>query len=467
MKKENKINNIEKILPERILKELIRKEFSKHYQLELVSDEDKQLSLLKSTRNKFFSAKDKNFNYRNVYSVSDLRKNLNFRKLIDIKFDDLKEIVRVFREWRNIPTYLTFEEEKGDLSGGLASKRGNKIYEFFLNRKLEEHLRFMQNPDFHKLILRDKKGFRNKKVSNVMFLTLTCATKKYGINRVRAWLEFEHDYNIFLTRLKKEYGRNTWVMKAVESTKEGFPHIHLLVVTEKEFDVFPRKCLSGYTEYRMSGKKLLERFWPSFLDLIIPNPSKMESEGCVNFMKDYIFKDMLKAYKFKRDRDYQNDLSLALGWLFGKQCFSVSRGFKNDLISDSSIIQTQIKEIIERNPKKKLKFIGLLDFKNLSNKPPPVSFRISRKSKDYQRFKNAVYGKRKKFVENPARFGDITFWIAKSENREVKSLVRFICSSCLCDYEYEDMEKPDLCKFCFNNNLNRNFNKFNELQNGK
>ncbi len=389
---------------------------------QLLENTEKTISGLKNTRTQIFSIKNQHFSWSQTYSIKDLRNFKEVQDKININEKQLKTIVNNFKKWSKIPTYLLFKEIKtGSLRCALASKRGNKIYEYYLNESLNNQLEFMKDKNFHKRILRNKKGFRNKKVSNVCFITLTCDTKKYNNNLVIAWLNFEKEYNIFTTRLRKKFGK-CWIMKSIESTEKGFPHAHILLITEKEFDVFKptrRKCkecgerfittsknhfiicphcnLSNPHPYRMSDKKAIEGYWNHIFDIVIPDTTQMENqeEDCRDFMKDYIFKDMLKAYTYKIERSYRNNLSLAMGWLFGKRCFSISdeRNLKPDLITDTSITQTQIKEIMKDD---RYVFLGLVDFKFFNHKPPPISFEIETNNAIYEDCLNEVYGKRVK-----------------------------------------------------------------------
>jgi len=351
---------------------------------------EKQISELKKTRNNLFNIVDPNFNnWRTCYSISQIRRNKELQDRFNINGNE-KTIVNNFIKWSKKPVYLMFKnKETGSLRGGLAAKRGNKIYEYIINEKLDEQLDFMKDKNFHKLILRNGKGLREK-VSNCFFITLTCDPQRYNNNKTTAWLKFQHDYNIFITRLRKKYGK-CWVMKSVESTKNGYPHIHLLVITEKEAEVFSHKNKEGFIEYRLQDKKILESYWKSYVDIVIPNPQKMKEKGCVDFMKDYIFKDMLKAYKFKEEREHKNYLTLALGWIFGQRCYSISGVKQLDLITDTSITQTQKDKILDNLGKEEWDFVGFLDIKMNKGLSPPVSIEIPFNSERYDSFNNAIY----------------------------------------------------------------------------
>jgi hypothetical protein len=359
--------------------------------LTLKRSEEKTISVLKQVRNSIFFFPCYPDYHDQIASLSFLRKNPYYQGLIKFSTEHLSLAVDKFKDWLSIPTYLTFQHNDGSLLYALASKRGNRVYEHYVKKKLTESLSFMNEPDFSKFILRDKKGHRVKKVSNLMFISLSTNPKFYGGSIVRAWLQIEKYYNIFVTRLRKKYGK-CWIMKANESHKNGYPHIHLLVLTEKEFDVFSHKNKKGFIEYRLKDKNNIASWWNSFIDVIVPNLYGIKKGNTLDAVKDYIFKDMLKSYSFKKNRSYEDNLSLAMGWLFGKRCYSVSKHDFVDLITDTSLIQTQIEDIKEEFGDQKLTFLGLTDFKTiLSGRPPPYSFKIKKEDPNYEIYLNSVY----------------------------------------------------------------------------
>ncbi len=402
---------------------------------QLVKNEEKRISDLKKIRNELFNIPHKHFDWKDYYSIAKIRKCQDLQEKFNLDENDLKKIVDKFISWSKKPTYLMFRNIKtGKLVAALASKRGNKIYEHLLHKKLDEQLKFMEGKEFHKKILRPKlvNGFRvnNNKISNVAFITLTCDPKKYNNNRTMAWLNFEKSYNNFINSFRKRFGK-CWIMKAVESTESGYPHIHLLVITKKEFRVYKpkrRKCSNKNCKeyfsvdsqesfircphcgsnvphpYRMKLKKQINHYWGGIWDVVIPNSEQIEKkeEGSMGFIEDYIFKDMLKAYTNPKGRSYKNKLSLALGWIFGKRCYSISgAGILADLITDTSITQTQIKEKLEKLGKKEYEFIGFLDLKINSGLSPPISMEIKPDDPDYKDFLNAIYSSNpKKIIKN-------------------------------------------------------------------
>jgi len=406
----------------------------------VLKNTEKTISYLKKTRKDIFSIDNIHFGWKQCYSIKEIRKFPELKKQIDLDESDLNMIVDNFKKWNKIPTYLMFQDEEGNLSCALASKRGNKIYEHFLQNSLRKRLSFMENPKFEEKILRGKEGFRTQ-ISNCLFITLTCDPKKYNNSRIVAWLNFEHDYNIFTTRFRKEFGKTTFI-KVVESTKKGFPHIHLIAITETDFNVFKpkrRKCSNKKCEkyfttlsynfiiicpycnskinhpLRIKERNQIRKLWGSSVDIEIPDISQKEQESTtLEFMIDYIFKDMVKQYKTKNykveNRSHQDNLSLALGWLFGKRCYSISKmDLSLDLITDASVTQTQIKDFIKKNSERNFIFMGLIDFKFVSNKPPPIFFEIPKSDPNYENYLNGIYGKR----EKP------TFYIEEKKPRKI------------------------------------------------
>lgn len=366
-------------------------------QLTLQKEEEKTVSVLSKTRNSIFYYRYHPDSDKTYTNISYLRKNNYIQGKVKFDNKDLQYVLSQFKKWSSIPTYLTFKSGDGTLLYGLAAKRGNQVYEYYVTKKLTDSISFMNKKTFSKLILRDKKGHRTEKYSNIMFISLTTNPKVYNNSIVQAWLQIEKYYNIFTTRLRKKYGK-CWIMKANESHLNGFPHIHLLVITEKPFTVFPRKNKKGFSEYRTHDKSLLASYWNSYIDVSIPNLYGIKQGHGVDAIKDYIFKDMLKSYIHRSSKTHANSLSLAMGWIFGKRCYSVSKkDFVFDLITDTSITQTQIEDILEKEKDETYEFIGLTDFDwRVTNHPPPILFKIKPNEKNYQKFLDSVYGAPKK-----------------------------------------------------------------------
>ena len=309
--------------------------------------------------------------------VSKIRENLRNQK--DFTPGEINSLITEFKKWVHEPLFLTFyNEEKNEFCFHRAAKRGNSIYRRLIKEKLKQRTEFFEDPRFEKLLLReeDVPGYRKKKlISNTLFLTLTWNPNIFFWSKKRAWLSLEYFYNKFITRFRKKYGR-CWVLKGVESTKLGFPHIHLLLICKNSFDVFVHKNKdTGKKTYRIKEKPNIAKSWNSHIDILVPSN--------VQSVRNYVVKDILSQYdKTEKRRTTQDFLSLALCWLFRKQSYAIS-GFSHDLITER-LIQTQIDKILSSNQAEDMIYCGIVKIefsipylKQHKGKPPPDIFSVS------------------------------------------------------------------------------------------
>jgi len=300
--------------------------------------------------------------------------------------EELDSLINAFESWVKEDLYLVFENlENGKKLFKRASKRGNSIYTWKTRERLDSATSFFERKSFQKLLLR-RSG--RSRVSNVLFLTLTNDTKLWGEkryvksdllgnkenvfiegDRIRAWGHIQPDYNRFITAFRKKYGK-TWALKCFESFENGYPHIHLLLITKTPWEVSPRRkeikkkdgSVRWITEYRLKDykkKKEISNLWSSgFVDI--------KSPSSVNSLRNYVYKDVVK--QFKGDLGRQNKLSLTLNWLFRKRSFSVS-GEK--IISEfirEGLTQSKNLPFLEVFPE--ITFLGLVKV-NFKNGDPP------------------------------------------------------------------------------------------------
>lgn len=108
------------------------------------------------------------------------------------------------------------------------------------------------------------------------------------------------------------------VVRAWESHKYGFPHIHCALMFEKtEFVTF---FYNG--KWRINQKDDISRNWHfGFVD-VLSLSSIWEGVG-------YVVKYITKVHRvlIRKRVDKKHVLTLALMWIFKKRAFSVSRGF--------------------------------------------------------------------------------------------------------------------------------------------
>jgi len=284
---------------------------------------------------------------------------------------DLTELCKRFFVWLHQPLYLVFEND-GYFEFHKASKRGNNIYAYQLNKRIKSAEKFFNSPEFEYLLLREEQrnGFRKPTtVSNVLFVSLTHDTKTFLGDRHKAWISVEKYYNNFITAFRKRHGK-CWVLKSVESTEKGYPHIHLLIICENSFEVFYHVNKENKESWRVKKKhKISELWYRGFIDVQIPTS--------VSAVRRYITKDMLKQY-FNGIQTTQGELSLALNWLFHKRSYSISNGkMFPDLTNSLSLTQTGISsQIKEIEKKSSSKFLGCVVVWFLKGKPPPPTFKV-------------------------------------------------------------------------------------------
>jgi len=326
----------------------------------------------------FESPLDSTFKER-IGCLNEVRKHFIPSWESDLSSGDLVWLRERYVEWLQEDIYGVFEDPKNEnrLRFHKLMKRGNNIHCYKLKKVVAEHTSFLDDDRIQDFLLRKKDG---KFVTNIMFATLTWDPKIFLGNRNKAWRSISYYYNSFITKFRQKYGK-CWVFKVFESTKNGYPHIHLLMVTEESFECF-QKYSKQEEKYilRVRDKKDFAVFWNSFIDVRVPYS--------ISEVKRYITKDLLKQFNPKCVSSTQRLMSLALCWLYRKRSFSISHeGMINeifpDLIQGLSITQIstsqQINEISENYGYIFKGIVGIYQFKG---EPPPDIIEIELNSED-------------------------------------------------------------------------------------
>ena len=144
----------------------------------------------------------------------------------DLNFEELKEF---YRNWRDYDEYVVLQKQsdnmrnKGEVEKETiafkCAKRGNDVYWWRVGKRLK----FLHN-------LKDRTLFDphgNVKLSNILFVTLTCDTKQFMIQEV--WETIGLDFNNWIRNLRKKYGRISY-LRCWEPSKRGYPHVHILMI---------------------------------------------------------------------------------------------------------------------------------------------------------------------------------------------------------------------------------------------
>jgi hypothetical protein len=187
-----------------------------------------------------------------------------------------------------------------------ASKRGNDVYKYLVEKKLTP-LQKLSNIAFFNDHSEDKR-------TCLLFLTLTYDPKK--CDHHTAWKNIGSEFHLFCNNLRKKYGKieffRTW-----ESTNHYYPHVHIVMLFwEKNFVVIPHKDKDGKLSYRIpyKDKQEIAKHWHSWVDV----EAVKDTDGAVKELTKYITKDLCSN---------KGDLTNAMIWFHGKQGYSVSKGF--------------------------------------------------------------------------------------------------------------------------------------------
>lgn len=279
-----------------------------------------------------------------------------YRKSLGLKNSSLDDILNAYSEWVNYSEWLVFRginqvygyytepiewfekttvlNEKGKptrfhrfhkrrIEGiyipedvkykvSKASKRGNDIYRWRLNKRLKILEKAKPLTIGYHL-----RGYA-RKISKALFVTLTY---HHGISLYEAWKDVGIHYNRWINRIRGKYG-DVGVIRCWEAHKgskknnyihRGYPHIHvLLLFHDAEFTVFRHK-----SKWRIDEKQDFEWEW-GWVDV-------QAMESIAKGIK-YVLKYLTKIHG-----STINNLTLAITWFYRKRSWSMSRRL-SDLI---------------------------------------------------------------------------------------------------------------------------------------
>lgn len=320
---------------------------------------------------------------------SEIRDAFRSKQLTPTRVDD---IVKAYLFWVACPTYIILNNEDGTkIKGFLAPKRGNTIHTMILKRRVQKWINVMMKNGLKEKLVRPKKGHRKQFETNCMLLTLTINQKKVNNDLRYSWENIEKDYNRFMTSMRHHVG-NCSIIKVIESQESGFPHIHLLIVSEKPLDCFQHvskklKTL-GKKSWRLPFKKnVVDKLWTlGFTDCVALGTKKDSIEFTTNYLiktiTSYVLKDLTKA-SMKKNK--QAILTLALGWFFHKKSISVSENKLFPDLINTSVSQEYLDEILAalaKASKEKWIFFRIVGFAPI--KKPPNSFEVEVNSNYYR-----------------------------------------------------------------------------------
>jgi len=189
------------------------------------------------------------------------------------------------------------------------AKRGNDVYWWRVWKRLKSLYNLKDCTLF------DPHG--NVKLSNVLFVTLTCDTKQFTIQE--AWETIGSDFNNWIRNLRKKYGRISY-LRCWESSKRGYPHVHILMIFhDHQFKIVFSQVKKGRRVYRIQEKEEFEKSWRKRTHSFVDVQAVRKLREGIKYITKYLSKT--------KHKNQNQTLGLALCWLFRKQSFAVSGDF--------------------------------------------------------------------------------------------------------------------------------------------
>ena len=272
--------------------------------------------------------------------------------------NDVQFIKDQYKLWMDEDVFIACQDQAtGEKVFFRGPKRGNSVYAGQITKRINEQTAFLEEDWFRQNYPVRVEDHQHK--TNVLHVTLTWNPKVSLGSQRRAWNSISYYYNKFITSFREKFGES-FVLRTYESFENGFPHVHMLIITNRSFDSFKHNGT-----WRVEEKEEIADLWHSNVDV--------KSVDSAKKVRDYILKDMTKSFRRKQDnKDKQDWLTLSMNWFFGKQSFAVSNPdnfFSTDLITES-ITQSRFADFFARIEKMNLKYEGLIHIFFSDSSPP-------------------------------------------------------------------------------------------------
>lgn len=229
---------------------------------------------------------------------------------------DHAELLAVYDQWVKQDEYMLFCKELEDFrhvyKAVKCSKRGNDVYQWRIEKRFAELDGLAEQLGNDKIF-----GIGDyKPQTNVLFMTFSYNRKRKSESR--AWDDVGKEFDECTRKIRDRFGKIS-VLRAWESYKSGYPHVHAVVIFhEAQFDVFEHANSENKTTYRIQQKDEFESMWhggESFVDIMAVS----SLGGAVR----YITKYLRKTHGY----DSSRNLTQAMMWLHRKRSFSMSDDF--------------------------------------------------------------------------------------------------------------------------------------------
>jgi len=250
--------------------------------------------------------------------IKDLRE--NYRNGVS-----LDSLCKDYSRWVKKCEYLVFKKEvtyedidsneKDSFACFKMIKRGNDVYCYRVFKRFSDLMDLCRLKN-DIVFINDKR--QRYAFSPFLFITLTYDRRIGSFDN--AWHNIGNDLNLFFAKMKNIYGRFK-VLRCFESySKDGYPHIHILMLFEnKVFQVkrhyYTTKKGNLANKYILddSDKNKISGFWHSFVDV-----TAVKTLFSVRYLLKYITKEMYSS---------NDGLTSVCMLLFNKRSYSISRDF--------------------------------------------------------------------------------------------------------------------------------------------
>jgi len=305
---------------------------------EELSDDCDELPYLKQYDPETFREKARD--RRGVPRLKLLREAVaEFNAGLDVLVDTYEEWVSV-REFIRLRVFYDDDVKPSEIITLECRKRGNGLYRWWVRQRLRS-LNNLEDIEFFNP--RDRGG---GKTTRVLFITLTYDTKRCDYKT--AWENIGREFNRWLSAVRRRLGK-VGVFRVFEATKNGYPHIHLILITETPIPVVNRRYGNTWRIPREFQRVFVDN-WHSFVDI--------QAVSSIRPITGYLRKYLLKVLGDTKITDVKVDKksakrTLALLWFFRKRSFSVSGCFVKMLSADLTprgIIQTALCHFLPVSP---------------------------------------------------------------------------------------------------------------------
>jgi len=244
----------------------------------------------------------------------------------------LKDITTEYLSWLSDTVWLILSN-KSDPDKRIAvraAKRGNDIYRARISKKFDRvEQRLKKYIRFEKRL---EKG-QECTYTNALFVTLTIDPQ--GMSIAEAWEAAPKEYNRWITVLRNRYGPIE-VIRAWESHKKGFPHIHaLLVFKDKMWCIkYHRKSRSWRLNSYEQKELIFTKTWKrGFADV----QGAVNAKDSIKYMLKYITGVKRKNRSGSSKKIELDTLTLSLLWILDMQSYAVSTEFISEGLESTNM----------------------------------------------------------------------------------------------------------------------------------